>query len=124
MTDLDQSYCNELYAIEGLSFVVWLSLLAYIITNIVFSILGRQRGNKVWKISANDATYLEHNNKVPPVDGGVPMQQQQPQFTGQQAQYSHTAAPPPAQQQPQYAQPGPTYSPVQQQQYQPQGAQV
>ncbi|RDB25683.1 hypothetical protein Hypma_006884 [Hypsizygus marmoreus] len=53
------AWCRELFAIEGMSFIIWIALFLYTLTLLIFSLIGRSRGNPVWTVSANEAIFFD-----------------------------------------------------------------
>ncbi|KAK7461983.1 hypothetical protein VKT23_008415 [Stygiomarasmius scandens] len=113
-----KTFCSELFAIEGLAFVVWIFLLGYVGSMIVICLIGKSRGHAVWLVSADTPTYFAYDpnakpaadltgastyqtqQSYPPQQQQVYAQQQplmQQQYTGPQQQQTYT--PPPMQQQ-------------------------
>jgi heme exporter protein D len=50
----EQGFCNEFLAIQGISFVIWIALLIYIITLIATAIRASQQGHRAWTTSVTD----------------------------------------------------------------------
>ncbi|KAF8896065.1 hypothetical protein BD779DRAFT_559794 [Infundibulicybe gibba] len=54
---IEFTVCQELFAIEGLSFSSWLLLMIYTGILLVLSLMGRSRGNPIWTVSVNQANF-------------------------------------------------------------------
>ncbi|KAF9256089.1 hypothetical protein L218DRAFT_1007833 [Marasmius fiardii PR-910] len=110
----DRTFCGEFHAVEALSFITWIALLGYVGTTIILCIIGKNRGNDVWMIGAQEADYFtfKHNTQAaaqPQYTGSTVPAQYTGQSVPMQQQYS-------GQQQPQqmvYGQPQPQQVPVQ-----------
>ncbi|ESK89991.1 hypothetical protein Moror_7943 [Moniliophthora roreri MCA 2997] len=118
---IDRTFCQEISALQGLSFVLWIFFFGYVVTTITFCIIGKSRGNDVWLVSATEAKYFEVNATAPQNEGTMMMAPGvQPQYTGvpqQVPQQQYQAAqqypsPAPSQGNPVYAQPQQQYSPA------------
>ncbi|THU99961.1 hypothetical protein K435DRAFT_964253 [Dendrothele bispora CBS 962.96] len=86
---ITKTFCSEFFAIEGLAFVVWIFLLAYVATMIVICIIGKSRGNTVWLVPADAPNYFEYDpNAKPTTDmtGASMAYQTQPSYPPQQQQ--------------------------------------
>ncbi|KAJ7574650.1 hypothetical protein C8J56DRAFT_1064627 [Mycena floridula] len=64
LTSLGITLCDEMLALEGSSFVVWIILLIYSIILGTFARIGRSRGNEVWTKSVSEATFLDRKPAV------------------------------------------------------------
>ncbi|KDQ65037.1 hypothetical protein JAAARDRAFT_28698 [Jaapia argillacea MUCL 33604] len=60
-----QRGCNEWKTVMAFSFLIWLTLMGYTITLLIFAIIGANRGNAVWSSSVSDNLFLT------PVAGGT-----------------------------------------------------
>ncbi|KAK7047081.1 hypothetical protein VNI00_006741 [Paramarasmius palmivorus] len=113
-----KTFCQELSAVEGMSFVIWIFFFGYITTMIVLCIIGKSRGNDVWMVSAAEAKYFEHNATAPQNKESMMMAPGvQPQYTGvpqqpTQQQQMYSPAPTQGSGPMMYAQPQQQYSPV------------
>ncbi|KAG6827430.1 hypothetical protein H0H92_011831 [Tricholoma furcatifolium] len=58
LSTIQQGWCNEFYAIFGLSFVVWIILFLYTVILLIFSLIGQSRGNVVWTTSVSEANFF------------------------------------------------------------------
>jgi len=97
-----QTFCHEMQAVEGLSFVVWIFILFYVGTILTNAFLAMSRGNKkIWTTSVVEADFSARpqNDRFPMTSAKTepsPMYQQpqyqQPQYTGQQG-YNGAPAP-------------------------------
>ncbi|KAF5367081.1 hypothetical protein D9758_003918 [Tetrapyrgos nigripes] len=87
---ITKTYCNELFAIEGLAFVVWIFLFAYIATMLIICLIGKSRGHAVWLVAADVPSYFEENpNEKNVIDSpsvyAAPAAPQQPSMQNLQA---------------------------------------
>lgn len=57
------SWCEQFSAIEGLSFVTWIMLLAYTATLLTYAIIAHNRGNQVWNVGVNETTFFDRQNE-------------------------------------------------------------
>jgi ABC-type multidrug transport system fused ATPase/permease subunit len=106
--------CHEAAAITAFSFLTWLVLLGYVILLLTFSIIGSNKGHRVWTSSVKETDFLAAPAGAQ--DGGYPTTFA-PQMTHQNeyppAQQSYPQSPAPTG----YSSPQPTYGTPQPQGY-------
>jgi len=78
LSSLGVTFCHETVAIEGLSFLIWIILLIFLLTLIVYIIIGKSRGNTVWTVSVAEATFFSRPGR--PLTTGDIGQPQELQF--------------------------------------------
>ncbi|KAF5382225.1 hypothetical protein D9615_004267 [Tricholomella constricta] len=51
-------WCREFFAIEGFSFIAWITLFLYTLTLLVYSLISQSRGNNVWRSAVSETTFF------------------------------------------------------------------
>jgi len=77
--------CREVQAIEAFSFLIWIILMAYTITLLVYAIIGSSRGHKTWTSTVKQANFLAPAAQTDGVQ--EPQYQQGPPVTPSMHQY-------------------------------------